>query len=174
MKQLLIILLFSMSSFCNAQKKAQPQFIEFMAEYAHPERLLADYRPLYISTVELNLPLPDEYMKSIEHEKKLKPTMSAIEIDRMKQLYLNSVYSNLIIDRKLFDLLHDYILRNSNLLAVKLRRPGCLVVIDNKNRYLSQNKMQQFYKGLKSELLSNKCDTSILSRIKDQFTIKVE
>ena len=80
MKQFLIILLFSMPFFCNAQEKTQPQFIKFMAEYAHPERLLADYRPLYISTVELNLPLPDVYANKIEQEKKLKPTMSAMEL----------------------------------------------------------------------------------------------
>lgn len=177
MKQLLIILLFSISSFCNAQKKPQPQFIEFKAEYAHTEYLLADYRPLYISTVKLDLPLPDAYAKDIEREKKLKPSMSAKGLDTLKQLYFTSVYSNKIIDRKLFDLIHHYILRNSDLLSVKRRRPGCLVVIDNKNLYLAQKKMKAFYKGLKIELIKNKCDTSdtsILSEIGYQFTIKLE
>ena len=174
MKQLLIILLFSVSSFCNAQKKPQPQFIKFMAVYAHPERLLADYRPLYISTVELNLPLPDEYVKRIEHEKKLKPTMSAAELDKIKQFYLGSIYSNLIIDRKLFNLLHDYILRNSKFFVIKPCKPACLIVVDNKTIYLPQSKMQKFYKGLKYEFISKKCDTSILSEIAYQFTLKVE
>jgi hypothetical protein len=174
MKQLLIILLFSMSSFCNAQKKPQPQFIKFMAEYAHPELLLADYRPLYISTVALNLPLPDNYAKIIEHEKKLKPTMSAKELDQIKNFYLGSLYLNLIIDKKPFDLLHDYILRNSKFFVIKPCKPACLIVVDNKNRYLPQNKMKIFYKGLKIEFISKKCDTSILSEIADQFTLKVE
>jgi hypothetical protein len=174
MKQLLIILLLGIPFVAVGQKNAQPQFIELMAKFEHPERLLADYRPLYISTVELNLPLPAPYAKIIEHKRKLKPAMSAIEINRMKEFYLTSTYSKLIIDSKLYDVIHDYILRNRNLLTDKLHRPACLVVIDNKNYYLSQNKMKPFYSGLKVELLSKKCDTWILGKIKEQFTINPE
>src|SRR3569623_2210020 len=156
MKQLLMMLLFSMSSFCNAQNKPQPQFIKFEQKLAHPELQLASYVPLYISTAELNLPLPDAYVKLIEHEKKTKPDMSEATVDKMKELFLRSVYDNLVIDRKLFDFIHEYILKNSNLLVIKPRRPACLIVIDNKSRYLPQSKMKKFYHGLKLEILSKK------------------
>lgn len=174
MKRLLIILLLSLSSFSDTQKKEQPQFIEFKEEVVHPELELASHVPLYISTMELNLPLPDAYAKIIEHEKKIKPKMSAGDINKMKELYLRSTYLNLIIDRKLFDLLHNYIIRNSNFLVIKTTKPGCLIVIDNKRFYLPQSNMKEFYRGLKVKLLSKKCDTSMLSKIRNQFTIHVE
>lgn len=174
MKQLLIILLFGVSFLCNAQEKTQPQFIKFMKKAAHPESELASYAPSYISTSKLTLPLPYEYQRMIEHEKKLKPTMSAREVEIRKQLYLRSVCENLIIDQKLFDVIHDYILRKSDFFVTKPYKPACLIVIDNKSKYLPQNNMRQFYNGLKSELLLNKCDIFILSKIQEQFTVHVE
>jgi pterin-4a-carbinolamine dehydratase len=174
MRSLLIVILLSKALICEGQKKTQPQFIEFVEEAAHPEIELAHYPPLYISTTELDLPLPSHLAKIVQQLQKSKPAKSAKEIDTIKEFYLGECYWREITDKKSFDLLHDYILRNRHLLLTMKHRPDCQIVIDNNRLYLPERNMNEFYRGLKAELLLKKCDIGLLNKIDAQFTTEVK